>query len=347
VTFAYLGQMRFPSPFLFSTVFAAYAVFESQTAPPPGWTLLDKPPNPWSPITLRFYLKTDDAALQRTLLEVSDPRNPRYGNHLSRQELQNLVAPEKDALVEVKRFMMRNGFKASDYETSGDQVKLRIPLTRAERILHTRYQQFQNEQDGSVVIRAANYSLPEEMHRFVAMVQPTTMFGLRAMGRKPIRIEKFEEPAARKKLDTKGMGATDDLRSPYETEAGTIGPIELDDSACNATTALKCLTALYGFGNYTPNGLGSLGVTGFLDQYAQFDDQTSFLAKYRPEVAAEANFSVVSVNGGRNLQDAEFAQVMEANLDVQYAGASTWPVPMTYFTVGGSPPYVPDLVGSR
>lgn len=324
--------------FFISAVFASYAVFESQSSPA-GWTRLDKPPNPASTVNLRFYLKTSDDAVQKALLEVSNPNSPKYGKHLSKSALETLVAPSKTARWSVEIFLKLNGLKSRQMAVSGDQIKVSVPLKKAEKLLRTRYYQWKNAEDGTIVTRSEGYSLPKAMHRHVVMVQPTTMFGLRAWGR-PVKVEKYEEDAP------KSMRVANKL-APLETKAGTIGPIELDESACNATTALKCLTALYGFGNYTSRGHGSIGVTGFLDQFAQFDDMTQFLTKYRPESAEQGNFTVVSVNGGRNTQDVAFGSAMEANLDVQYAGAITYPIPMTYYSVGGRPPFIPDLVSLR
>jgi tripeptidyl-peptidase I len=36
------------------------------------------------------------------------------------------------------------------------------------------------------------------------------------------------------------------------------------------------------------------------------------------------------------------SDIMQANLDVQYGGAITFPTPNIYYSTGGSPPFIPD-----
>jgi tripeptidyl-peptidase-1 len=47
------------------------------------------------------------------------------------------------------------------------------------------------------------------------------------------------------------------------------------------------------------------------------------------------------VNGGLNNQSFAAAGV-EANLDMQYTASTAFPIPITYFTTGGKPPFIPD-----
>lgn len=52
-----------------------------------------------------------------------------------------------------------------------------------------------------------------------------------------------------------------------------------------------------------------------------------------------ATFKVVQFNGGLNTQN---NPGVEANLDIQTAAGLTFPTPNTFFTTGGSPPFIPD-----
>ncbi|KAG8681181.1 hypothetical protein FRC08_015797, partial [Ceratobasidium sp. 394] len=91
---------------------------------------------------------------------------------------------------------------------------------------------------------------------------------------------------------------------------------------------------------YTPVSTksNSLGITGYLNEYASTSDLQTFYKKYRTD-AAGSTFSVELINGGKNTQS---DPGVEAGLDVQYAGAISYPTPNIFYSTGGSPPYIPD-----
>ncbi|KAG9083035.1 hypothetical protein FRC06_004718 [Ceratobasidium sp. 370] len=78
--------------------------------------------------------------------------------------------------------------------------------------------------------------------------------------------------------------------------------------------------------------------TGYLDEYAGTDDLQTFYKQYRAD-AVGSTFTVELINGGKNTQS---QPGVEANLDVQYAGAISYPTPNIFYSTGGSPPYIPD-----
>lgn len=94
-----------------------------------------------------------------------------------------------------------------------------------------------------------------------------------------------------------------------------------------------CLRQLYNTIDYTPQATdkNKLGLTGYLAEYAQFDDLAMFLKSERPD-QADYKFTVVGVNGGSNPQGYNSSQVsahsgIEANLDVQTAAGFTGALP--------------------
>jgi tripeptidyl-peptidase-1 len=83
-------------------------------------------------------------------------------------------------------------------------------------------------------------------------------------------------------------------------------------------------------------------VAGYLEQWAKYDQLELFSDKYAP-YAADTNFTAVGVHGGVNEQGpSEFSDV-EANLDIQYAVALSYKMPVTYYSTGGRGELVPDL----
>lgn len=76
---------------------ASARVFDSLAAVPDGWTL-SSPAAAGDRLALKIALKQQHAAaLEQTVLSISNPRSPDYGKHLSREELRSFVAPTEQA----------------------------------------------------------------------------------------------------------------------------------------------------------------------------------------------------------------------------------------------------------
>jgi tripeptidyl-peptidase-1 len=305
---------------LLPSVLASYGIFESLPSIPEGWTQLSSAP-PSAPLTLRFHLKTHEAALEEELIQISDPAHVRYGDHHSQQTLLSFTSPIDGALSAVVDWLESSQLP---YDVSNDVIKVKLTVSQAESLLKTKYSTFTNE-EGKSVVRTLQYSVPSEVKKYLAMVQPTTMFGLRAMRHThgpPVRY--FETDTTAEKMR---------IASPSIAFA----------NCNNQTITVACLAELYGFAGYKSGGRSAIGIAGFLEQFAQYADLATFLQKYVPS-AIGSNFSVTSINGGENLQTVkDIAAISEANLDVQYAIGIAAPAKSIYYTTAGRPPFIPDL----
>ena len=121
------------------------------------------------------------------------------------------------------------------------------------------------------------------------------------------------------------------------------------DASCNKTITIKCLQQLYNAVGYKPleDGGNSIGITAYLEQYANIQDLQSFYREQRPD-ALNTTFKFLSVNGmlvpawpkemlnfdnplgGINPQNLSQAG-SEANLDVQFAYGLSFPTPVYSF----------------
>lgn len=70
------------------------------------------------------------------------------------------------------------------------------------------------------------------------------------------------------------------------------------DASCNSTITVTCLRELYNAVGYTPlaNTGNHFAVTGYLDQFANFEDLQLFFADQVPS-AVNSSFNVISING--------------------------------------------------
>lgn len=195
---------------------------------------------------------------------------------------------------------------------AGDWITIQLPIEMAEAMLDTEYQVFEHE-DGSSMVRCTSWSLPADLHEHVEFIQPTTIFA------RPTPHRSFVHSVA--------PGVT--LANPTN---------------CSEFVTPDCLKQLYGVGSYRANATAPnrLGIAGYLDSYANTNDTTYFYDQFVPRAyEADFTFSVELINGGANNQF-ELAASLEGNLDVQYGGAMSFPIPNTYYSTGGSPPFDPS-----
>ncbi|KAG6806792.1 hypothetical protein H0H93_002444, partial [Arthromyces matolae] len=102
------------------------------------------------------------------------------------------------------------------------------------------------------------------------------------------------------------------------------------NASCNATITIGCLQQLYSAVGYKPSAKldNSIGITGYLEQFANIQDLQSFYANQRPDALGSSFkfLSVKAVSGGLNNQTLSAAGD-EANLDVQFAFGLSHPIP--------------------
>lgn len=76
-------------------------------------------------ISMTFAVKQQNLKLlTETLLKVSDPRNPEYGQHLTKEQVDKLVAPSAAAMASVQEFASSHaGVSHCEQSSSGDMVR--------------------------------------------------------------------------------------------------------------------------------------------------------------------------------------------------------------------------------
>jgi tripeptidyl-peptidase I len=125
-------------------------------------------------------------------------------------------------------------------------------------------------------------------------------------------------------------------------------------AACNATLVTPlCLRTLYGTVNYTvqSNTTSRIALNDFLGESNNRSGTKIFLSHYRPDaVTAADTFKVEIIAGGNDEQTPENAtelaagKDMEGNLDSETLISIAYPILLTVYSTGRSPPFVPDLL---
>ncbi|KAJ3970810.1 peptidase S8/S53 domain-containing protein [Lentinula raphanica] len=267
--------------------------------------------------------------LEKHLYEVSDPSHYRYGQHLSKEEVEAIVAPHPESLELVTEWLASHGIGEQDITRSSaqDWMTITVPVRVAEKMLDTTYHVWKHTTSGESIVRTTSYSLPIHLHDHIDVIQPTTTFA---------RLKSFKSTIHRFDKETGQIVAQSD--TPMISASG----VSVDPS-CNTTVTVTCLKQLYNATDITPSATinNSFGITGYLDQFANFQDLQSFYAVQVPD-AVNSSFTVISVAGGQNNQTLSEAGD-EADLDIEFGFGITFPINGTFFTTAGSPPFIPDL----
>lgn len=106
---------------------------------PRGWVKHDRPPTDHI-IKLRIGLPQPNFhVLEQHLYEVSDPYHERYGDHLSKEEVEALVAPHEESLDAVNKWLASHGINEDEMVRSPaqDWVTINVPVSLAEKMLDT------------------------------------------------------------------------------------------------------------------------------------------------------------------------------------------------------------------
>lgn len=305
----------------------AHKVKES-IVPPSSWTK-QAPAPPNAIIELRIALPQPNfSELERHLYEVSNPYHDRYGQHLSKEEVDSLITPHPDSVNLVNEWLASHGLSDADLSrnAAGDWVKVKVPVSLAEKMLDTTYHVYTHV-SGTSAIRTTSYSLPEHLHEHIDLVQPTTLFS------------NFRHQRTNFHFDKDATLQVDANAPPISVPSASGGHV---DASCNQTITITCLQQLYNAVGYVPSATNGnkIAVTGYLEQFANHADLQQFFKEQRPD-AVGSNFSTIFINGGQNNQSLAAAGG-EADLDVQFAFGLSHPIPATFFTTGGSPPFLPD-----
>ncbi|KAK1909189.1 hypothetical protein P3342_011267 [Pyrenophora teres f. teres] len=248
--------------------------------------------------------------LDRHLQEVSDPDHIRYGQYLTPEDVDKLVAPTSETHDLVHEWLRENGISTDNlgYSSAKDWVIVHLPIEMVESLLDTEYHTYKHK-DGSVVARTTKWSLPRHLHSHIDTVQPTTSFFKTAAQASTLYDEQAEVPAS--------------YKTPLNNTIAAV---------CNVTSVTpECFQTLYKTKWYQTKASrkNSVAFNNFLGEIPIRPDTKMFLQKYRPEAVSQAyGFKAISIDNGP-LQDGHCGHQLEN--------------PITSYSTGGSPPFTPDI----
>ncbi|KAF9557591.1 hypothetical protein EC968_007539 [Mortierella alpina] len=294
-------------------LFKTYINFEALVNPPRQWSYQEPAPAD-AKISLRIGLKLQNVErFRQMVIDLSTPCHPTYGQYMTQDEINAIINPKEKSVQLVLEWLKSAGIPAIH---DGHSVKAEVTVAQAQVLLQTQFGVYLNTLTSKTAIRTLSYRLPEILKDHVDLVQPTTMFGLELL-----------TPRV----------STEDLKRPAVPAVMENEPSRAD---CDHGVTPQCLMDLYKITGVTPhsNNATIIGVGGFLNEYGNRADLQKFFKDYRPEFLGR-EYRTLSVNGGL---DDQTKPGTEANLDIQYTAGLMTPEAVTYYTVGGSPPFKAD-----
>ncbi|KAF8531378.1 subtilisin-like protein [Gautieria morchelliformis] len=282
-------------------------VHERREAVPEGFVSNGAAP-PTTNLDLRIALVSNNlAGLEAALYDVSTPSSSLYGQHLSKEEVEAFVAPSSATATAVNEWLSSNGLTASPVSPAGDMLSFSLPVSKANELLAADFAIFTHQATGEQTIRTLSYSVPAALANHIEFVHPTTAFPIHTGGA-PLVLTPIPHGA-------------------------NVSP-DAVPASCATLVTPACLEAQYGIPASVPSQTASqIGVSGFLNQFAQQADLTSFLTAFRPDISPTTAFALQTLDGGSNPQRASRAGI-EANLDTQYTVGIAGGVPVTFISVG-------------
>ncbi|KAI1265446.1 tripeptidyl-peptidase 1 precursor [Xylariaceae sp. FL1019] len=306
---------------------SVYSVKDSHYVPR-GWTKRSRAPADHV-INLQIGLKQSNfAELERHLYEVSDPSDSRYGQHLSADEVNQLVKPTDETSNLVHEWLGDNGIVPESYSAANDWITVSLPVSAIEQLLDTEYHLYEHS-DGNVVARAPAWSLPSHLHAHIDTIQPTNSF-------------------FRAKKEVSNHMADFSYDDPSLHDSGSTTPVGL---ACNISTVTpQCFQELYQTKGYKTRSAckNKVAFTNYLGEHPVRTDGVLFVDKYAPEEHKIAkSYPQITIAGGPGdypltPEELEDATSKEANLDFQAIAGVSAKTPIISYSTGGSPPFTPS-----
>jgi tripeptidyl-peptidase-1 len=255
--------------------------------------------------------------LERKLDEVSYPDSPYYGQHMTREEIANMICNPESAKI-VREYLESLGFTILRETPYGEFVYVDGTVQQFEQLFATEFHQYRmfnrmSNRD-ELIIRAEHYSLPTELLEHVEAAFNTVQFPAPiVLGRPHItRISSEEAKATLRGGD--GEQPAESFSSSGSL-SGTVYPLLIDDYYCVPSN--------------TGNSLTTQTVYESLDQTMSPTDLTEFQNTFDLPVQAIAG----DYNGHVNSLtcDVVAQNCTEANLDIQYLMGIAQAVPTYYY----------------
>jgi tripeptidyl-peptidase-1 len=113
--------------------------------------------------------------LQTILREVSDIHHPKYGQHLSFEEIGRLMKNQV-ALDAIENFLKFNGVDSFEVTPNGEFITVDMTVAQASSMLSTNFFRFESPATKQTIVRALQYTIPEVLREHITIVANVISF---------------------------------------------------------------------------------------------------------------------------------------------------------------------------
>lgn len=227
----------------------SWHIQESRTSAPAGFSHVGPAPSDQL-LTMSINLAQSNlAGLQSALDKAADPASSTFRQWLSTDEVNAYSAPTPETYNSVTQWLGSNGVKYENSTTSGDWLKVTVPVSQASTLFNAQFNVYKHEASGKESVRTLEYSLPAEVRGLVGAVHPTTSFSGPSRGPPVLALAPKPQPII---------------------SNGTTPSSDAVPASCSSAITPACLQALYSIPTTAASGNanGGIGVAGMDDQYA-------------------------------------------------------------------------------
>lgn len=282
--------------------------------------------NPWrrnarvagdSIIPLRIGLVQSNLDLGHSHLEaISHPGSPRYGQHLSADEVHSLFSPAEDTVDMVRDWLLGSGIAREDIVHSDNKgwLVMDLPASSVEQLFKTSIHEYEHRKTGALRLGSEEYHLPAHLTEHVDYITPGVK--LSALVRKRSYGGRFK--------------ARDSVSSILHSRNADAIPSNLRN--CSNQITPECIRALYSLPAHP--GYDQFNAPGFYEQgdyYAQ-SDLDGFFTNFAPQIANGTEPIQQLIDGAIGSRPATSKQVGgEADGDLEVAFGLVYPtIPIVY-----------------
>jgi tripeptidyl-peptidase-1 len=274
------------------------------------------------------------STLNTRLATSSDPSHTDYGRHLSKEEVEAYQIPDHHVVRSVISWLENEG--VYDARAEGSSVRFRSSVETLRNLLDADVGHYSFGK--STYLRAPSYTIPHHLDAHIRFVHPLSHFA------KPVGSGS-EAPREASRARAKQAADQDIVRRrpSYTQHKPPSRQTQGNQSQpCEDGVNPDCLRTLFHLPtqNHTAAHPGTskvrLAVAGFLNQWAYYDDISSFMQKYAPGIESTGfNFTVQLLNNATKPEGPEDSAGIEASLDLEYAMAIGYPSNIRYYLTGG------------
>ncbi|KAF4983604.1 hypothetical protein FZEAL_1013 [Fusarium zealandicum] len=243
-----------------------------------------------------------------TLLRLSDPASPAYGQYMSAKEVSRMFEPKPSAVFGALKWLEDSGIDQSyvSFSHGGSHLSLDLPIQQAAQLLQTTFYRQKHQDTGRERIACEHYHIPESLAESIDYVLAVSSIPTH-----------HQSPRQQSVLNN-------EVTPPRPLPPG-----------CFENTNVPCLRTLYGIPDYKePHPNNSFGIFEPAWYSWRPEDLDKFFAAFNNSLVGERPI-IDAINGGylqRNLSQPVF--YIEPNLDFQYAMVLAAPQKVTNVQVG-------------